>query len=67
MQPDGETNETELRDMVLSERRKCVSDREWKHRLRGYGYAIRDTEEGRFVTSIRRGGALCWLSGTLSA
>lgn len=48
----------EIRDLVLRERALAVSDREWKHRLRGYGYAIRDTDDGRVVTSILRGAAL---------
>ena len=67
MEPQTAFEENDLRDMVLSERRKCVSEREWRHRLRGYGYAIRDTDEGRIVTSILRGGALCHLSGQLPA
>ncbi|MAU51474.1 MAG: hypothetical protein CMN17_03675 [Roseovarius sp.] len=52
----------EIRRLVLSERNKAVSDREWRHRVRGYGYAIRDDAEGLFVTSILRGGALCRLN-----
>jgi len=52
----------EIRDLVLRERHLAVSEREWKHRLRGYGYAIRDTAEGRFVTSLLEGAPLCQLS-----
>lgn len=37
---------------ALAERRHCVSDREWAHRLRGYGYAIRQTGHGRMLTTI---------------
>ena len=44
----------EIRRLVLSERNKAVSDREWRHRVRGYGYAIRDDAEGLF-TSLRLG------------
>lgn len=50
-----------IRDVVMRERKMAVSDREWKHRLRGYGYAIRDTETGAFVTSLVRGEDLCAL------
>jgi len=50
-----------IRDVVMRERKMAVSDREWKHRLRGYGYAIRDTEAGAFVTSLVRGEDLCAL------
>lgn len=52
-----------IRDVVMRERKLAVSDREWKHRLRGYGYAIRESEKGRFVTSLLRGNDLCALMG----
>jgi hypothetical protein len=52
----------EIRNLVLRERHLAVSEREWKHRLRGYGYGIRDTAEGRFVTSLLKGAPLCQLS-----
>ncbi len=56
--------ETEILKLVMRERGMAVSEREWKHRLRGYGYAIKDTTEGRTVTSLLRGGrALCTLPG----
>jgi len=51
----------DVRDFVLRERQMCVSDREWKHRLRGYGYAIRDSREGRVVTSVVQGRDICTL------
>ena len=50
-----------IRDLVMRERQLAVSEREWKHRLRGYGYSIRDTDEGRVVTSLLRGGDICTL------
>jgi len=52
------TNTGDIRDLVMRERRLAVSEREWQHRLRGYGYGIRDGEEGRIVTSLVRGGDL---------
>jgi hypothetical protein len=57
---------TDLQSIVLRERRLAVSEREWKHRLRGYGYGIRDTEEGRVVTSLLNDRALCSLPGQLA-
>jgi hypothetical protein len=54
-------NTNDIRALVLRERLLAVSEREWMHRLRGYGYAIRDTEEGRFVTSLRLGAPICRL------
>ena len=54
--------QSKVMEIVMRERRMAISDREWQHRLRGYGYAIRDTAEGRFVTSIRQDAPLCQLS-----
>ncbi|WP_367117610.1 hypothetical protein [uncultured Roseovarius sp.] len=51
----------DVRDFVLRERQMCVSDREWKHRLRGYGFAIRDSQEGQVVTSLVKGSDICTL------
>ena len=51
----------DVRDFVLRERQMCVSDREWKHRLRGYGYAIRESHEGQVVTSLVKGSDICTL------
>lgn len=66
MQQAMNDQDTEILTFVLRERSLAVSEREWRHRLRGYGYAIRDTEEGRIVTSVHRGGALCLLPGQLA-
>lgn len=54
-------NTAKIRDLVLRERKLAVSDREWQHRLRGYGYGLRDSQEGRVVTSLVRGGDICTL------
>jgi|TARA_B110000908_G_C10007268_1_gene336891 hypothetical protein len=35
--------------LVAHERAVALSAREWKHRLAGYGYSIRDTEDGKHV------------------
>jgi len=55
---------TDIQEFVIRERQMCLSDREWKHRLRGYGFGIRDTDEGRVVISILRGRELFTLEGT---
>ncbi len=39
-------------DLVLREREMALSTREWKHRLAGYGYAIKDTEHGQVVETL---------------
>ncbi|MEQ8291522.1 MAG: hypothetical protein RIA08_04885 [Roseovarius sp.] len=54
-------NPNKIRDLVMRERALAVSEREWQHRLRGYGYGIRDTAEGRVVTSLVQGNDLCAL------
>lgn len=54
-------NMNDIQKIVLRERRLAVSEREWKHRLRGYGYGIRDTQEGRIVTSLLHDRQLCQL------
>ncbi len=59
----NQDTKAKIRDLVQRERMMAISDREWEHRLRGYGYAIRETEEGRIVTSLLRGARLCSLPG----
>lgn len=39
-------------DLVLRERAVALSQREWKHRLAGYGYAIKDTDHGQVVETL---------------
>lgn len=39
-------------ELVLRERASSLSPREWKHRLAGYGYAIRDTDHGQVVETL---------------
>ena len=41
-------------DLVLREREMALSSREWKHRLAGYGYAIKDTDYGQVVESLSK-------------
>ncbi len=56
-------NTMEIQKIVMRERQMAVSEREWRHRLRGYGYAIRDTDEGRVVTSLLHDRQICTLPG----
>ncbi|MBD3665061.1 hypothetical protein [Sulfitobacter aestuariivivens] len=39
-------------ELVIRERDVALSAREWKHRLAGYGYAIKDTDEGQIVETL---------------
>ncbi|GGD30580.1 hypothetical protein [Sinisalibacter lacisalsi] len=48
---------------ALDERRTCLSDREWRFRLRGYGYDIRHTARGRMLTQVTSGRDLGLIDG----
>ncbi|SFD88413.1 hypothetical protein SAMN04488523_103224 [Sulfitobacter brevis] len=39
-------------DLVMRERAMALSTREWKHRLAGYGYAIKETDHGQIVETL---------------
>lgn len=66
MQEQSLNSQVDVRDLVMRERRLALSEREWMHRLRGYGYAILDTKEGRIVTSLAQGTYICTLIGRVA-
>ena len=45
-------------DILKRERARALSPREWKFRLAGYGYAIRDVEGMQIVTNLASGADL---------
>lgn len=45
----------EVLDLLKSERTKALSLREWKFRLAGYGYAIKDVMGRQMVTTLPHG------------
>lgn len=53
---------SEVRTFVMGERKQCVSDREWKFRLKGYGYDLRQTERGTVLTTLPHGVEICTLN-----
>jgi len=59
--------EAQILDFVMTERSKALSRREWKHRLAGFGYGIRETETGDVVETLIGQEALCNLPAALSA
>lgn len=59
----GLTSIEDIKTFVLRERELSVSDREWKFRLRGYGFGIRDEDHGPIVTALRGNRDLCILNG----
>ncbi|WP_375281335.1 hypothetical protein [Pseudooctadecabacter sp.] len=52
---------SEVRTFVMNERATCLSDREWKFRLRGYGYDVRHTDAGHVVSTLPHGVDVCTL------
>ncbi|MEL6957730.1 MAG: hypothetical protein AAGL89_02120 [Pseudomonadota bacterium] len=52
---------SEVRNFVMGERKLCVSDREWKFRLRGYGYDVNATERGTVISTLPHGQEVCVL------
>jgi len=56
----------EIMQIVERERAAALSAREWRHRLAGYGYCIRDTEDGKHVLeTLPHRVALCELPDEL--
>lgn len=51
----------EVIDLVMRERETSLSAREWKHRLAGYGYAIKETVQGQLVESLPHRKVICVL------
>ena len=52
---------SDIRELALRERRMALSDREWSHRLAGYGYRVMKTEAGAVVCGFRSDEPLCTL------
>ncbi len=42
-------------DLLKRERARALSPREWKFRLAGYGYAIREVDGAQMVTTLPHG------------
>ena len=59
--------EAQILDFVMSERSKALSRREWKHRLAGFGYSIRETETGDIVETVLNRVKVCMLPAEASA
>lgn len=45
-------NIDKLRDFLMSEREKSLSESEWKFRMRGYGYKLDRTDDGVKVARL---------------
>ncbi len=53
--------------LVTNEREKALSKREWKHRLAGYGYSVRETDAGDVLQTLPHNIEICTLPAELSA
>lgn len=51
----GAMIEAGVLDLLQRERVKALSAREWKFRLMGYGYAIKDVKGAQVVTKLPQG------------
>jgi len=51
----GTMIDTQVLDLLQRERGKALSPREWKFRLAGYGYAIKDVMGRQIVMSLPHG------------
>ena len=51
----GSMIEDGVLNLIRDEREKALSAREWKFRLKGYGYAIKDVLGTQVLTSLPKG------------
>lgn len=54
-------------EMLTTERAKALSKREWKHRIAGYGYAIRESDTGDVLETLPHRVEVCTLPAELCA
>lgn len=54
-------------ELVAAERTKALSTREWKHRLAGFGYCIRETDAGQIIETLPHHVEICALPAELAA
>lgn len=51
----GSGVDTEILDLIQRERKNALSLREWKFRLAGYGYAIKDVMGRQIIMTLPHG------------
>ncbi|MEM5520688.1 hypothetical protein [Sulfitobacter sp. AS59] len=57
----------EVMALIMRERERALSFREWKHRLAGFGYHVRDTENGHILETLPHHVKVCTLPPELCA
>ena len=60
---EGTIGKGSIVEFICQERSKSLSAREWKHRIAGYGYRVRDTARGQVIENITSGRFICDLPG----
>ena len=60
---EGTLGKGSIVEFICQERSKSLSAREWKHRIAGYGYRVRDTARGQVIETITSGRFICDLPG----
>ncbi|MCH2164793.1 MAG: hypothetical protein MK098_09090 [Marinovum sp.] len=61
----GGTFAAEALKQARKERQRALSPREWKHRMAGFGYGIKVTAQGAFLTDLIGGHDVCALPAEL--
>jgi hypothetical protein len=59
------TIDTPILELLMREKAKALSPREWRFRLAGYGYAIKDVAGAKMVTKLPQGDELGYLPAQL--
>lgn len=59
--------DAQIIDLITRERTKALSRREWKHRIAGFGYGIRETAIGDVVETLPHRVEVCVLPPEISA
>lgn len=57
---------SQIIDLVMRERKVALSNREWKHRLAGFGYGIKETTQGMIIETLPHGVEICPLPAELA-
>lgn len=57
----------EVLALITRERERALSFREWKHRLAGYGYGVRQTDHGQVLETLPHRVEVCVLPAELCA
>ncbi|WP_334312510.1 hypothetical protein [Leisingera sp. SS27] len=55
MQQNSAAIDPSVLDLIRSERQKALSPREWKFRLRGYGFAVKRVGGTQILTRLTTG------------